>query len=118
MRAGNRPARYVLDVNPGFTTFWLHALFLQQGGDPALQGLEFSLEQAGLHVGQHLACGQQRLQFTRADPDAGQIEGLLVTAVVIKSARVRILFDRGAQEIPQFTHQAIECGLGAFEAFH
>ncbi len=98
--------------------FGFEAALLQQRGDPALQRFEFALQQARLHIGQHLPRGQQGLQFARADPDTGQFERLVVAAVVVEAPGVRILLDRRAEEIAQFVHQPVQSRLRAFQAFH
>ena len=96
----------------------IDTLLGQQVADPILDLGQLPFQQPRLHIGQHLAGRQQRLQFLGAEPDPRQFEMPGQRAIVVEAAAVGIGLDGCAQVIPKVGDQPVQGGLGTADLLH
>ena len=109
--------RHLQHANAALQALRAGPLRLQQGIDALLQGSQHRLQQAGLHIGQQLLHGQQRMQFRGVEPEPRQLVHGALGLVIAIAVEISVVDDGGIQVQAHVVDNALDGGAGAFQLF-
>src|SRR5487761_2602974 len=85
--------------------------------DAILDGFELRVEQSGLDLRQQLLRGQQRVDFSRTEPESGQFESLTFVRLIEVAVAQPVVLDRRIEIQTHFRNNAPDRGARTFEFF-